>query len=161
MITTSAAKSLQTASSTEVRFPHAARHIPRCSTLHHHSPRLQETNSQCKKAIPGNADSTSSEHSTRIPVIDVGGEPDGHFVLRCSPGGASFHRPLAKRSRTGRDGTGASLASSAEAFWLPCLLSVSAWFSWFENILSQAEALTFQNDYTSRCVRVILAQGPC
>jgi hypothetical protein len=36
--------------------------------------------------------------------------------------------PLAKRSGAGRGGTGASLSSSAETFWLPFLLSVSAWF---------------------------------
>ena len=106
-----------------------SRRIPRCSTLHHHSPKSQETSSQCKTMVHGKADPTSSEHSTRIPVIDVGGEPDGHFVQLCFPCGASFHRPLTRRSETGRDGTGASLASSAAVFWLPFLLSGSAWFS--------------------------------
>jgi hypothetical protein len=38
----------------------------------------EDGNSQFKEAIPGKADSILSEHSTRIPVIDVGGEPDGH-----------------------------------------------------------------------------------
>jgi hypothetical protein len=64
VITTSVTKSLQTASSIEVGFPHAARHIPRCSTLHHHSPKLQETSSQRMKVLHREADPTSSEHRT-------------------------------------------------------------------------------------------------
>jgi len=60
-------------------------------------------------------------------------------VLQAGP---AFIAPSQKRSGAGRDGTGASLASSAEAFWLPFLLSGSACFSRLENILSQAEALT-------------------
>ena len=43
------------------------------------------------------AEELSSEHSTRIPVIEVGGEPGGHFAPRGSTGGASFHRPLSKK----------------------------------------------------------------
>jgi len=120
VITPCVAKSLQTASSIEVRFPHAARHMPRCSTLHHHSPKLQ-VKSQGKKGIHGKADRISSEHSTRIPVIDVGGEPDGHFVPRYSTGGASFHRPLAKKVGGGAGWDGSEPCEPAQIFWLSFL----------------------------------------
>jgi hypothetical protein len=43
--------------------------------------------------------------------------------------GPAFIPPSQQRSGARRGGTGASLASSHEAFWLPFLLSGSAWFS--------------------------------
>jgi hypothetical protein len=90
---------------------------------------LQETSSQRMQVLHRKADPPSSEHRIMIPVIDVGGETDGHFMLRCSPIGISFHCPITRRMGAGRDGTGANPASSAEAFWLSFLLSGSAWFS--------------------------------
>jgi hypothetical protein len=88
------------------RFPHAARHMPGCSTLRRHSPKLQETSSKRKKAIPGKTDSISSEHRTRIPVIDIGGEPDGHVVPRCFQSGPAFIAPRKKAGGgAGRDGS--------------------------------------------------------
>jgi hypothetical protein len=124
----SVTKSLQTASSMEGRFPRAARHMPRCSTLHHHSPKLQKTSSQCKNVAPRKADPDSSEHK------DPGCRcwRTARRPFRCSPTGASFHQPFERRSGMVRDGTGGSLASSAEAFWLLFLLSGSAWMlhSW-------------------------------
>jgi hypothetical protein len=71
------------------------------------------------KVPHGKPDPTSSEHRTRIPVIDVGGEPDGQFVLRCFPIGISFHRP--SREGRGPDGTGRERALRAPVNYFGCL----------------------------------------
>jgi len=53
---------------------------------------------------------------------------DGQATISMFYKRASFHQPFPRRSGMVRDGTGASLASSAEAFLLTFLLSGSAWF---------------------------------
>jgi hypothetical protein len=75
---------------------------------------------------------------------------------RCSPSGASFHRPFARRSGMVRDGTGASLASSAEAFWLPFPLSGSAWFC----ILGKAHSTTRGNPIAAIIYEVLRRHVP-
>ena len=59
---------------------HVARHMQKYITLQHHSPRLQQTSSQRTTVAPGKADPASCERGTRVPVVDVGGEPDGSAV---------------------------------------------------------------------------------
>jgi len=73
--------------------------MPRCSTLHHHSPELQETSSQRKKIVPGKADPASSEHKDQCRRC----WRTARRPFRCSPTGAIFHRP----SREGRGWGGA------------------------------------------------------
>ena len=70
---------------------------------------------------------------------------------RCSASGESFHQPFARRSGMVRDGTGASLANSAEAFWLPFPLSGSAWFC----ILGKAHS-TIRNNPTEAIIHEVL-----
>jgi hypothetical protein len=160
VVTASVAKSLRSPNLVEGSCPHAARHIPRCSTFYRHASKLQETSFEHRMVAPGNADIVSSKHNDprrrcrRGALSSVlAGRP------RCSRTEASCHRRLTRRLGRGRGGGWPSERRRSLSAGL--LLSGSESFAIFGDFLSQAEALTFIIYYTSRIVRVILAQGRC
>jgi hypothetical protein len=99
--------------------PSKSRHLQKCSTLQHHSPRLQQTSSQRTTVAPGKADPASSERRTRVPVVDVGGEPDGHVVRRCSPAGQARVASSQERRRPGGTGRGRGCAERLAVVLIP------------------------------------------
>jgi len=94
--------------------------MPRCSALHHHCPKLQETNSQCKKAIPGKAAPPLQASTEKGSLSSMLAGSQAAILCRdVLQAGPAFIAPSHKKVGAGRDGTGASLASSADALWLP------------------------------------------
>ena len=63
VITTYVAKSLQTTSLIEVSSPHVQKHILRYNSLHHHSPKAQESNSQRQRRAW--AEVSESKHGSK------------------------------------------------------------------------------------------------